>query len=87
MPIELLRLGLGLLIALFHRPIADYVLEQERCLVIAFRQRGIPLPPTPTTETTRNIYFALGISLALIELARIWYLLHPGASLAAVLLP
>ena len=41
---ELLRLALGFTIAAFHRPIADYIMEHERVLVIAFRQRGIPAP-------------------------------------------
>lgn len=86
MPIELIRLAMGLLIALFHRPIADYMLHQERALVVAFRQRGLPLPQPPTTETTRNVYFGLGIFLAVFEICRIWLLLHPADSVTAVLL-
>lgn len=83
--VELLRLALGLTIALFHRQIADYVLHHERMLVIAARQRGLPLPATPTTETTRNIYFALGICLAVFEMLRIWTMLHPQSILAGFL--
>ncbi len=84
MPIELIRLGLGLLIALFHRPIADYMLRYERVLVVAFRQRGVPLPPPPTSETCRNVYFALGIFLAVFEIFRIWLMLHHPGSLTVV---
>jgi hypothetical protein len=81
MLIELTRLALGLAIAYFHRPIADFILAQERALVIMFRQRGLPLPATPTTETTRTIYFIIGISLAMLEIGRIWVILHPNGAL------
>ena len=86
MLVEAIRLALGLAIALFHRPLADFVLQHERALVIAARQRGFPLPATPTTETTRNIYFCLGICLAVFEMLRIWSMLHPQGSLAGFLL-
>lgn len=80
MLVELTRLMLGLLIACFHRQIADFVLVQERLLVITFRQRGVPLPAAPTTETARTIYFMIGIFLAVYELCRIWMLLHPAST-------
>jgi hypothetical protein len=83
MYVELTRLMLGLLIALFHRPLADFMLRQERSLVVMFRQRGVPYPATPTTETTRNVYFGIGIGLAMYELVRIWMLLHPAAPISA----
>ena len=85
MPVELLRLALGLTIALAHRPLSDYVLQHERALVVAFRQRGLPLPAAPTTETSRTIYFCLGIFLSLFEILRIWGLLHPQSILAGIL--
>jgi len=74
---EISRLMLGLLIAFFHRPFADFMLRQERVLVVMFRQHGVPYPATPTTETGRNVYFGIGILLAMFELVRIWMLLHP----------
>lgn len=80
---EISRLMLGLLIALFHRPFADFMLRQERLLVVMFRQRGVPYPATPTTETTRNFYFGVGIALAMYELVRIWMMLHPTTPLSA----
>ena len=80
---EISRLILGLLIALFHRPFADFMLRQERVLVVMFRQRGVPYPATPTTETTRNFYFGIGILLAMYELVRIWMMLHPTTPLSA----
>jgi hypothetical protein len=61
------------------------MLHQERALVVAFRQRGLRLPQPPTTETSRNIYFALGIFLAVFEICRIWLLLHPANAVAALL--
>ena len=80
---EFSRLMLGLLIAFFHRPFADFMLRQERVLVVMFRQRGVPYPATPTTETGRNIYFGIGILLAMFELVRIWMLLHPTTPISA----
>ncbi|MGZ4788464.1 MAG: hypothetical protein ACXVZV_00315 [Terriglobales bacterium] len=76
MAFELLRLFLGFVIAAFHRPIADFIMERERVLVIAFRQRGIPAPVL-TTEAARNIYFWLGMFIVLLEMARIWGMTHP----------
>ncbi len=86
MVVEITRLLLGLLIALFHRPIADFVLMQERALVIAFRQRGVPVPAAPTTETARTIYFMMGIMLAMFEIVRIWMLLHPASTITTLIL-
>jgi len=57
MPLEIARLLLGLLIAACHRRIADFIIERERSLVLAFRQRGIPLPAALSTESARNLYF------------------------------
>jgi hypothetical protein len=86
MLVEITRLLLGLLIAYFHRPIADFVLVQERALVVAFRQRGVPVPAPPTTETARNIYFLIGILLAMLEICRIWVLLHPASMMSPLML-
>ncbi len=74
--IEILRLGLGLLIAAFHRPIADFVMPHERQLVAMFRSRGLPLPDVVKESTAYNLYFAIGIVVALIEMARIYLLLR-----------
>lgn len=68
----LFGLGLGLGIAVFHRPIADFMLEQERVLVVLLYTRGLPRPPLPTQTQSRNMYFAVGIVLALIEVGRLW---------------
>jgi hypothetical protein len=76
MSIELTRMGIGLLILLFHRQIADYILEQERWLVVMFRQRGVPLPAVPSPETGRNIYFGIGTFVVLYQMCRIWLTLH-----------
>jgi hypothetical protein len=75
---ELMRLVLGFLIAAFHRQIADWIMKQERVLVVAFRQRGIPAPVL-SEEGARNIYFGLGIFIILLEMARIWGLTHPDS--------
>jgi hypothetical protein len=74
MAIEIARLVLGLLIAAFHRPIADFISDRERRLVVVFRQRGMPLPAALTTESARTLYFSIGIFIALVELLRIYQL-------------
>ncbi len=72
MAIELTRLGFGLLLLVFHGPIADFMLERERALVVLFRERGVPVPAAPTTETARNIYFCLATFVVLWQAAKIW---------------
>lgn len=70
--IEIMRLSLGLLIAAFHRPIADFVMPHERQLVALFRSRGLPMPDVVKESTAYNVYFTLGIGVALVEMARIY---------------
>jgi len=84
MTFELLRLLFGFLIAAFHKPIADFIMERERVLVIAFRQRGIPAPVL-TTESARNIYFGLGMFIMLLEMGRIWGLMHPQSVFSSLM--
>lgn len=79
MAVELVQmltgLFLGLLITLFHRPIADFMLRQERTLDTLFRSRGLRLPPPPSESQAHSIYFLLGISLSVVQLARLWFTL------------
>jgi hypothetical protein len=74
--LEVTRLALGLLIALFHKPLADFITEQDAQLVAIFRQRGVNLPDTMRRDTARNLYFAMGILVAMVELVRIWTIIH-----------
>jgi hypothetical protein len=76
MAIEIARLFLGLLVAALHRPIADFITDQERLLVVSFRQRGMALPAALTRETARNLYFGVGIFIVLVEMLRIYRVLH-----------
>jgi hypothetical protein len=62
MAIEIARLLLGLLVAALHRPIADFMLERERWLVLAFRERGMPLPPSPGRRPCATSTSAAGSS-------------------------
>jgi len=72
MSLEIARLLMGLLIAALHRPIADFIFEREHSLVLAFRERGMPLPAVPKADTVRTIYFSIGIFIALVEMLRIY---------------
>lgn len=75
MMIEVARLFLGLSIALFSRPIANTILQQERVLDTYFRSRGLNLPAPLSDTTAQNLYFFIGVAICLLEAARIWMLL------------
>jgi hypothetical protein len=69
---EVTRLLLGVLIAVFHRPIATRMMRQERAIDTYFRQRGVSLPTPPSDNTAENLYFFIGIFICLAEAIRIW---------------
>lgn len=71
MPLEVARLCLGLLIAGFHAQIADFVLERENSLILTFRQFGVNLPKAIPRKTAHNLYFGIGIVVALVQLLRL----------------
>jgi hypothetical protein len=75
MVLELARLVLGLSIALFYRPIASTILQQERALDTYFRRRGLNLPAPLSDNTAQNLYFFIVVAISLLEAARIWTLL------------
>jgi hypothetical protein len=77
MVIELTRLAIGLLILVFHRPLADWIMPQERALLL-LQQRGVSLPGALRAETAHNTYFLMGTFVVLFPLARIWLSLHAG---------
>ena len=72
MVVEITRLLLGVLIAIFHRPLANLIMQQERALDSYFRRRGISLPAPPSDKTAQNLYFFIGIFICLMEAGRIW---------------
>jgi len=74
--LEVTRLAMGLLIAFFHKPLADYITKQDAQLVAMFRQRGVNVSDTMRRETARTLYFAMGILVAAVELARIYTIIH-----------
>ena len=72
MLLEFTRLAVGLFIAIFHVRIADFIFQHEELFAASARQRGLPLPMPPKAETLRTIYFLIGVTVVLLELARIW---------------
>jgi hypothetical protein len=72
MQLELLRLMLGLILAAFHRPVSDFILEQEHALTGLARRGGIPIPAPLSLETSRTLFFSMGILVALLQIARIY---------------
>jgi hypothetical protein len=72
MMLEVLRLLLGLSIAIFHRPLAGKIMEQERALDTHLRRRGVYLPPPLSDSTAQNLYFGIGIFVAVVQTVRIW---------------
>lgn len=73
MAVEIARLLMGVLIAVFHRPLASKIMQQERALDGYFRSRGVNLPAPPSDTTAQNLYFIIGIFICLIEAGRIWF--------------
>ena len=73
MIVEIARLLMGVLIAVFHRPLASMIMQQERALDGYFRRRGVQLPAPPSDSTAQNLYFSIGIFICLIEAGRIWF--------------
>ena len=73
MIVEIARLLMGVLIAVFHRPLASMIMQQERALDGFFRSRGVQLPAPPSDSTAQNLYFLIGIFISLIEAGRIWF--------------
>ena len=72
MLLEFTRLTIGLFIVVFHCRIADFIFQHEEVFAASARMRGLPLPMPPKAETLRTIYFFIGVSVVLLELARIW---------------
>jgi hypothetical protein len=72
MVVEITRLVLGVLIAVFHRPLANTIMQQERALDMFFRQRGVRFPAPPSDATAQNLYFLIGIFICLFEAGKIW---------------
>jgi hypothetical protein len=73
MIVDVARLLLGVLIAVFHRPLANSVMRQERALDGFFRSRGVHLPAPPSDATAQNLYFFVGVFISLVEATRIWF--------------
>jgi hypothetical protein len=76
MLVEFTRVLIGLTIALFHGPVADFLRKQDRALGAAFRERGVPIPGALPKQTARNLFFTFGVGIALVSLARIWMTLR-----------
>ena len=75
-PMDFTRLLAGLAIALFHTQLADFVRKQDRALVDSLRERGVPAPEGLSKEASHDVFFLLGIVIALCSLARIWLTLR-----------
>lgn len=71
MALEIARLCVGLLIAAFHARIADFVLFQEDLLIAACRRRGFDLRTAMPRKYAQNFFFAVGISVSLIQIVRL----------------
>lgn len=72
MVVEITRLLLGVLIAVFHRPLANTIMHHERELDMFFRQRGFRFPAPPSDAMAQNLYFVIGIFICLFEAGKIW---------------
>jgi hypothetical protein len=66
------RLVLGLVVALFHRPIGNFILKREHALDSFFRRYGVFFPEPPSETALHNVYFCLGLFISLFSIAHIW---------------
>jgi hypothetical protein len=66
------RLVLGLIVAAFHRPIANFIMDREQALLSFFHHHGVHFPDPPSQATLHNIYFGLGLFISLFSIVRIW---------------
>jgi hypothetical protein len=76
MAVELGRLLLGVLIAVFHRPLSARIMKQERALDARLRSRGVYFPAPLSDSSAQNLYFSIGIFICLLEAGRIWLAIH-----------
>jgi hypothetical protein len=70
--LNLLRLGVGLILICFHKPVADYIFAQERWLVDVLATRGWNVPTFPSEQAARDLYFCLGAFVCIVALLRMW---------------
>ena len=75
MAADFARLVLGLIVAAFHRPIANFIMDREHALVGFFHRHGVHFPDPPSEATLHNIYFSLGLFISLFSIVRIWTML------------
>jgi len=76
MIVDIARLLLGLLVMVFHRPLADFIMAREHALVRILRARGVRFPAPPSESLAHNLYFGLGAFICVISMARIWFSLQ-----------
>jgi len=74
--VDIARLLLGLLVMVFHRPLADFIMARERALDRILRARGVRFPAPPSESLAHNLYFGLGAFICVISMARIWFSLQ-----------
>ena len=75
MAMDFARLVLGLVVAAFHRPIANFIMNREQALLSFFHRHGVHFPDPPSEATLHNIYFCLGLFISLFSIVRIWTML------------
>ncbi len=72
---DILKLAVGILLAIFHRPIGDFFLETEYAFAALIHSRGLRALPLPRRGTVHDLYFGLGLFIAIFQIGRIWLLL------------
>lgn len=72
MIVEISFLVMALVILCFHRPISDFILEQEQQLASRLTQMGIFVPQFPSREFARDLYFVIGVVVSLAAIFQLW---------------
>ena len=72
MIMELSRLLIGLLVVVFHRPIARTILRCEESIAHRMAAKGWHVPSFPCEKTVHDLYFCLGVFICCFSIGRIY---------------
>jgi hypothetical protein len=70
---ELARLAIGLLLLIFHRQVASWILKREERLAQVMAAKGWHVPSFPSEKTIHDVYFILAVFICCFSLAQLWF--------------
>lgn len=70
MIVEIIRLLIGLLLLVFHKPVADFILAREQAFARMLEGRGVFLPAFPSNRFAHDLYFCIGLLVCIFAMFR-----------------